>query len=909
MKEHQNLKRPVFKKLFPLILLLVAVSLYRCGTSNNTPITRSYHNLTSYYNILFNGKESFKKGMEQYRENYTYDFTRLLPVFINGHASRAQRIKPQMERTIEKCSKLIRLHSISAKPNKLEDKRKLTREEKTFYNKNEFNKYVDDSYLLMGKAYFWEMKYQTASKVLEYAAREFKDQQITTTATIWLARCHIEMGQLREAEKLLNDLQEEEAPGKKQKGLFYATRAQLSIARENYRQATDHLSHSVIHNKDKTIKERHAFIIAQLHEEMDQPEKAFKQYGKLIGMNPDYGFEFNAKLKRAWLHHLTDRGGGGMKRELQKMLDDEKNEDYRDQIYYALGKIAIQNDQAGKAVEYFKKSIRYSTNNQNQKGISYLSLADIYFSGKKYETAQAYYDSAVTSLESSYPGYTDLYVKTRHLTDLVENLNTIERQDSLQRVAQMPEPERNTLITRLIQQHQKKQREESGSRQSRRPYSQRTPAVRSNSGNRESGSWYFYSQTAMRQGLNEFQRRWGDRELEDNWRLSNKKTADFGDFSTRQEETQEPANPYSRTNRQYYLQDLPMSDSAMKASRQKIREAIYNVATIYMNDLNNPAKAIEAFEELNSRFPSNPYKPGTYYYLYKLNRETGNAAAAQRYKDRIIARYPQSNYAKVLENPDYFRELEKTKNRIEKMYSRTLQLYEQGRYSQTIDSCNKALSLFKQRSHLARFEYLKALSVGQTSDIISFRNSLQKVVDNYPGTQVAGEANGTLTYLQKTELQQIGRKFRRNKTKNNGSNNQNTPETPQPKQSDGDSLYSFERETPHYFVVVTNTQQTDLGRLKFDLINFNLDFFLQKDYNTTSQPFNEFFSAVTVKRFDNYQEAKKYYELISKKEGRVFTQQGMEDYRYFFISVKNYVTLLDKKSIIEYINFFNEKIL
>ena len=124
-----------------------------------------------------------------------------------------------------------------------------------------------------------------------------------------------------------------------------------------------------------------------------------------------------------------------------------------------------------------------------------------------------------------------------------------------------------------------------------------------------------------------------------------------------------------------------------------------------------------------------------------------------------------------------------------------------------------------------------------------------------------------------------------------------------------DSLYQFSREVPHYFVVITNTEKTDIGRLKFDLINFNLDYFLQKDYNTSSQTFNEFFTAVTVKRFDNYQEAKKYYQLLSKKEQRVFTQQEMDNYRYFFISVKNYVTLLDKKSIIEYINFFNQTVL
>ena len=172
-----------------LLLLLAALLLNQCSTRRNTPITRSYHNLTSYYNILFNGQESYEKGLDRYHEAYQYDFTQMLPVFINGNASLSEKIRPQMERAIEKSSKLIRLHSISAKPENLEKKRELTKEEKTYYEKNEFNKYVDDSYLLMGKAYFWEMKYQTASKVLEYAAREFKDQKVRDEANIWLARC------------------------------------------------------------------------------------------------------------------------------------------------------------------------------------------------------------------------------------------------------------------------------------------------------------------------------------------------------------------------------------------------------------------------------------------------------------------------------------------------------------------------------------------------------------------------------------------------------------------------------------------------------------------------------------------------------------------------------------------------
>ena len=892
------------------MLFLAIALLNQCSTRKNTPITRSYHNLTSYYNILFNGRESFEKGLDQYRDAYQYDFTRLVPVYINGKQELTQNIRPQMERTIEKCSKLIRLHSITAKPEKLEDKRKLSEEEKVYYDKNEFNKYVDDAYLLMGRAYFWQTEYQTASKVLEYAAREFKDPNIRNRANVWLGRCYIELGQYREAGKIFQDLQKEEEMQQQARADFHGAWADLHIRSDQYAEAIPHLKQSVrLHKKDE-ISDRHAYLVAQLYEEMDQPDQAFRQYGEVIDMRPDYRLAFNARLKRAWLHHLTNRSGKQMKEELQDMLKEDKNEDYLDQIYYALGKIAQQNNDTEQALEYFKKSAQASTSNQNQKGISFLSLADIYFDNKKYQTAQAYYDSAVTTLEPSYPGYSDLYIKTQHLTGLVDNLNTIDRQDSLQEVAQMPENERNQLISQLIENHRREQREQAQAQQAQRQYAGQRRNQRIGRDGRTEGGWYFYSPTARRQGETDFKRRWGDRELQDNWRLSSTSSAGFEDFSPEQEAvaTQEQENQYSKTNRQYYMQDLPLTDSAMEVSHQKIQNAYFEVGNIYMNDLENRDKAIEAFRELNRQYPDNPYKPGTYYYLYKLNNELGRDQQAQQYKNRIIRGYPNSNYARVLENPDYFRELEETRNRIERMYAQTLQLYRQGQYSRVMDSCNKALARFEEKNYLARFEYLKSLAIGQTQDLVTFRNNLQALVEDYPNTEVANEANGTLSYLKKTELQQIGRKFQQNK-RNAQARQQNTDtaaSTPTPVR---DSLYSHNTDVPYYFVVITETQNTDIGRLKFDLINFNLDFFLQKDYNTSSQTFNEFFTAVSVKRFENYEQAKKYYELLSKKEDRVFTQEQMDDYRYFFISVKNYVTLLDKKSIIEYINFFNQNVL
>ena len=902
-------------RIIPLLIGLFPFLFSQCGTERNTPVTRFYHNLTSYYNILFNARESYNEGLNRYTDSYQYDFTRTLPLFINGNKKLSDNIQPQMERTIEKCSKLIRLHSISAKPESLEDKRSLNKEEKEYYNKSEFNKYVDDAYLLMGKAYFWEMEYGTASKLLDHASREFKDEHIQHESEIWLTRCYIEQENFRDAEKVLKSLErEEQSMEEALRANFFATYTDFHIRQDQHEKAIPYLRKAIEHADDKEEKVRYTFILAQLYEEIEQPDQAFRQYETVIDLNPDYKMEFNAKLKRATLYKAANRGGDKVKRELEKMLRDDKNEAYLDQIYYALGKIAEEENNSSQAVEHYKKSIANNTNNPNQKGLSYLSIADLYFQNKKYSNAQAYYDSAVTTLESGYPGYTDLYVKTQHLTRLVDNLNTIELQDSLQRVAQMDPTERDRLISQLIAKRREEEKQNRDAAQTRSNY-RNIPRNRTTNPGSSGGEWYFYSSTAIKRGKAEFQSRWGDRDLKDNWRLSSRSQADFGNFaeneSQQQATGQTTQQQYSRTNKQFYTQNLPLTDSAMEASHKSIQEAYFNVGKIYMNDLNNPGKAIDAFQTLNERYPDNSFKLASYYNIYKLYKEQGSISQAQRYKNRILSEFPESNHAKVLENPDYFRELESQKNKAEKLYSETLELYRKRQYGQVMSNCRNAKKQIEDSTYLSRFEYLEALTIGQTRDIVSFRNRLQSLIKNYPNAEVSRQADGILSYLKKTELEQINKKFVQNKPVA-GNQEKSAPGSESQVVSTAgeetvDSLYTFSKQDPYYFVIIANPEKIDIGRLKFELINFNLDYFLQKDYNTASQEFNEFYNIITVKKFNDYQTAKEYYELLNKRENRVFSEIDSNEYRYFFISVKNYLTLLDKKSIIEYINFFKDK--
>jgi len=897
--------------------LLFGLIFSYCSTEKNTPVRRSYHNLTSYYNILFNGQESFQEGLKKYKEGYSFDFTRTLPVFIYGNEELSSNIKPQMERAIEKATKLVKLHSITAKPEKLEDKRKLTKEEKEYYNKSEYNRFVDDSYLLMGKAYFWEMEYQTASKILEYAVNEFQDETIKLKNQIWLARSYIELNNFREAQNVLENIEKSDTLPQQLKAEFNATYADFFIKQDQQSKAIPFLEKAIQNIKEKERKVRYQFILAQLWESEEQPQKAFTLYGDIIEANPDYKIEFNAKLKQAWLHKVADKQEGkSIKEDLKEMLDKDKNEDYLDQIYYALGKIALEENNISDAIKNFRNSAKESKTNDNQKGLSYLELADLFFDQKKYEQAQAYYDSSVTSLEADYPGYTELYTKTKYLTKLVQNLNTIQYQDSLLQVAELPKKERDALINKLIKEHQEAQRKkEEEERMRRRNQAMRAQNQQRGNRNRTGGGWYFYSQTAKDRGKAAFERKWGSRELEDNWRLSNKKSGDFEGFGEEEAETEDPKEQYSKTNRKYYTQDIPLSDSAKKVSHNKIKEGYFNVGIVYMNDLENYEKAIEAFNKLNQKYPNSSYELPSYYYIYKMYKEDENNSKTQQYKQKIMAEYPESNYAKVISDPDYFKKLEEEQNVLEEKYAKVLEKFKNGMYYSVINDCNSITKKHDDKKYLSKLAYLKAMAVGRTQDIVSFRKALKNVTENYPDTDVAESANNTLNFLEKTELEQISSYFAKNKEKQDrqkktGKQSEEQKEEAQPSiEEEEKSPYRYREDDTYYFVIIVSTENVDIDKFKFDLINFNLDYYLQKDYTTTSQSFNEHNTIVSVKRFNDMETVSDYYDVLSKREERVFSDIDEKHYQYFYVSVKNYSTLLEKKSIIEYIKFFENKLL
>ncbi|MCK5029185.1 MAG: tetratricopeptide repeat protein [Bacteroidales bacterium] len=892
-------------KYFLFVIILIA---YGCSTKKNTSLTRFYHGLTTKYNILFNGTESYKEGLKTYEDSYTDDYSKILPIFIYGNEQLASSVKPGMDRTIEKSTKSIKLHSITSKPD--QGKGSMSQKEKDFYNKNEYNAYIDDSYLIMGKAFFYQADYGSAIRVFDYIIKQFDDDETKYLAYNWLVRSNVELKDFREAQNLIDFLTSDMDYPEKLNYQFNLTQADFYLKQQRFSEAEPFVSEALLLVKKKKEKLRLTFIHAQLNEELNNFKQASEIYGAVIKMNPPYEMAFNAKIKRASLF-TGGKSIGSIKSELLDMLKDDKNIEYQDQIYYALGELEMKDNKVNQAVEYYHLSAKTSISNTNQKALTFLALANIYFDKTAYVEAQAYFDSAVVSLDHDFPGYRELSVKNQYLSRLVINLNVVSHQDSLQMVARMSEQERNNFIKTIIQNLREKEARELEERKARELAEMqginRTGGSRPTNTATESGKWYFYNPSAKSFGQPEFKRRWGTRKLEDNWRRKNKQVMGIEQITETEisDEIIDKKSGMDDKTPEYYMVDIPLTDSAMKVSNKMVQAALYNIGEVYRNNLKDYPLALNSYKELTERYSESEYKVPAYYSMYKVYLDQGESSQADVYKNIIIRNYPDSRYAKVLIDPDYFKQFEKEEQDRKDYYQTTLEFYKQNKFSDVITRCDFAEKEHSDNVYLSKYKYLKALATGKIYGISVLKQELEKVIAEFKDDPVSIEAERILASIQENEFKNI--------TDINFAENQETPyqselnkeEFAQKTAEEIEEMYTYSPDDEHCFAIVIS-KQSDINQLKFNIINFNLDFYIQESYDIENKEFNDFFSVITVRQFKNAEDGVGYFNKFETEREKIFKEIKSTKYQYFIITDKNLAKLADEKIVRNYLIFYNK---
>ncbi len=880
----------VIKKI-PVILL--CCGLISCSVEKNTSLSRNYHNLTSHYNVYFNGNESYKKGIERAGNAIRNDYTRVLNLFLYEDESVHGAVNADMQRAIDKATKVITFHSITAKPKvKAGDQ---SPKQKAFFEKKEFNKWVDDSYMLMGRAYMYQGEYFLAVETFKHVLVTFPAEEIRFLALTWLARGYIMTGEMREAERILSSLSTESTFPDDYLKAYHTTWADYYMKTESYQRSAEHLEQALgAKGVSKDEKIRFTYILAQLYEESGQNELALDRYRRVTRFNPPYEMAFNARVSMAEVYESGSGDSQELKKLLTKMLRDSKNKEYKDQIYFALGNIAFKEGDMDKAIEYYQLSVSSSVQNHYQKGFSSLTLAEIFYERPDYILSAAYYDSAVSFLNRDYPGYNNLTSLSASLGGLVRNVNTFELEDSLQMLAALPDEQRLSIIDGIIEQVKKEEQEAREAEQQAmqdRAYNQSMLYGNNplgSGGAEQGGAWYFYNLNAKSFGQPEFRMKWGDRTLEDNWRRKNKQTISgtAGSEGTAEDTISGEGAPRILDNksREYYLVNVPLTDSAMEQSHHRLEDALYNMGLIYKDNLLDYRESVSAFEELLTRYPAGRYAASAMYHLHELYNILQQPDMAGIYKSRLLSQYPDTHQSKLLNNPNYIRELEEEEQQVVRFYEGVYNRYQQGDYQGVINDATRAIEQFEGDPLVPKFKYIRALAVGAVSGKEEMKTEMDSLIAQHPGVEESERAREIVDYLYETFP--VIREAEEARV--------------------AEEIYSvYAPGATHYFLIALDGRE-NLNQVSFDLLNYNLDHFNQYNLEIEKMDFSSAYDLLVVRKFNNAAAAGRYLQVIAENREQILAGIPPSLYRMMIISEENFEILSGQSEINPYDLFYKK---
>lgn len=834
--------------------------------------------------------DNMRQGTKEFHSSVKDNFAVIIPVYNFGEKGNLGKMSQYADIAIKKASKTIQKHSM-------------------YFNKREYNKWIPYAYLLIGKGYFYKQDYPMARHTFEYVIKTYNNNDIKYDGMIWLSLANMQMGDFVRAESMLDmfggKIKEGKAPDKYQKNLDLAY-ANFNILEKNYSNAIPYLYSAIDLNLKREMKTRCLFILAQIYQNNGEYPLASKFYTIVIKRNPSFEMEFNSKINLAQCYDANSHDREFIVKKLNKMLREDKNKDYLDQVYYALARIALKDKDTTHAIKYLSKSVASSKGNNYQKAISSLLLADLYFNDKDYENAQAYYDSTMQFLPKDYPNYKEIRIKTNTLTSLVENLRTIQREDSLQALANMPEGKRNQIIDKIImkiiEEEMLKAQEEQQKLENQMVLGQNQPGA---PGGSSSGGWYFYNSTAMSQGFTTFLRKYGKRKQEDNWFLTDKslvvieEKAAKTDTSGGEADTtltkgkKAGAKITDKKDRKYYLQDIPFKAEQLTASNDKIIKSYYSAGFIYIEGLRDYEHSASTFETLLNRFPDNKYNIATCYELYSLYKEFGNIPRSDYYKDLILSRYSETDFAKLLINPEYYKEVLARQHEASHLYEDTYIAYTNQQYYMVIHNWEDAKNKYSNDSSLMpRFAYLRAMSLGKIEVQDSLIVALQKLIQNYPKSDIKPLAQNVLDYI--------------NRTKSGGGENVTINADSIKALEIAQKIYTFNPNAIHFYVMIVDDNKTDVDALKVKISDFNSKFHDLDNLQVNSLLLENSQEMITISTFDNSDKAMMYYSSINNSK-YIFTKlETSGGYSNFVISADNYPIFYRNKNIVQYLKFFEK---
>jgi tetratricopeptide (TPR) repeat protein len=925
--------------LWLAIVLLVFCS---CANKRNTATNRFLHSFNTRYNVYFNASENYAKALKTMNEGYTDDFTQLIPMFpvsliykdkeslllteqkdmekasgvIKNQTTAAQG---SWDYSIEKCQKAIKLHSITEKP-----KRKSGQRNNPAYQKmmiqNEYNPFLSNAWLLMGKARFHKGQFLTAASTFSYIARTYHyDAKIATEAAIWAARSYEELGWFFEAEDLLLKLNNDKLPSELQPW-FASVQADYLIKQERYSEAVPFLITAAKHADTKRQKARMTFLLGQLHEALGDRNNAYRAFVQVPKFNPHYELEFNARIKQTEVY--PENNPKIILNTLNKMAKSSKNESYLDQIFYAIGNIYLSQQDTAKAVENYVTGVEKSTRNGMEKAILQIKLGDVYFASQQYVEAQPCFSEAVSIIQKNYKDYDRVVKLSETLDELVVYVKEVQLQDSLQYLATLSENEQLAVVKKIIEEIEKKELEEkeNAERAQRLEENQSLQpgtalGSRGQQGMMQGGdqSFYFYNPTALANGKTEFQRKWGRRKQEDNWRRKDKSSS-FGDVTLANSdiEAETPDLDASSTSNQtettetdskkdvnFYLAQIPKTPEQIETSNAIIADGYYNMGLIYKNKLDDYSLAINEFNRLENRYPQNDFRLNVYYNMFLMYLKMKDKDMTDIYRYKLIEQFPKSDYAIAVKDPNFEHSIILMNRLQDSLYQATYAAYLDKNTSLVRSNYELAKNNYPLSKLMPKFMLIDALTYAASGDAAEFKTLLTEITQKHADSEVIPLVNEMLKGLAKGRQLAIGGQMRGMLWDMLLVANDSVAfaET-----DSAGNVFSDDPEAPFIVAFAFPADELHANELLFSIASFNFSTILTRNFDLELASFNNIMM-ILVKNFLNFDDVAQYLLLISSDNTLASSLQRCQP---VVISEPNYTKLTEGRSIAQYMTFYDK---
>jgi outer membrane protein assembly factor BamD (BamD/ComL family) len=381
---------------------------------------------------------------------------------------------------------------------------------------------------------------------------------------------------------------------------------------------------------------------------------------------------------------------------------------------------------------------------------------------------------------------------------------------------------------------------------------------------------------------------WGDRTLEDNWRRKNKQTIsdleEGGAAAADSAAAGENPKILDNKSREYYLVSIPLNDSAMTQSHQRLEDALYNIGLIYKENLLDYRESAEAFEELLQRYPDGRYSPSAMYHLHQLYNNLQDPDRASYYRERLSAEYPDSHHSKLLNNPNYIQELEEEEQKVVRFYEEVYEQYRQKNYPRVIEDAGQAIEQFEGDALIPKFKYIKALAVGAVEGKEQMKTEMDSLISQHPGVEESEMAQEIVDYLYVT-----------------------FPVIKEAEQArEAEVIYTvYAPGDEHYFLIALNSGE-DLNQVGFDLLNYNLDHFNQYDLQIEKSELTDGNNLLVVKTFTNAEGADRYLRVIEANSEEILAGIDPSRYRLMIISPENFNILSEREEVDPYALFYEK---